>query len=178
MRCHAKSKRTHEQCHAYAMRGKQVCRMHGGKSPGGPIKHGRYSKSLDTLAGKGLKDWYDYNNSDPEPLNLRYELNLLRAWLMGYQEKFAGQFHPKTLEVVQGFVRDIANVARQLNAIENGEKIQITAKEWEVYTTRVLEIVREHYGDDDRYVAFLAQVERLYSTPGSGAGKGTKQAET
>ena len=35
-RCAAKSKRSGMQCKAPAIKGKRVCRMHGGKSPGAP----------------------------------------------------------------------------------------------------------------------------------------------
>ena len=35
-RCAAKSKRSGLQCQAPAMRGKRVCHIHGGKSPGAP----------------------------------------------------------------------------------------------------------------------------------------------
>ena len=35
-RCAAKSKRSGVHCQAPAMKGKRVCRMHGGKSPGAP----------------------------------------------------------------------------------------------------------------------------------------------
>jgi len=39
--CTAKSKRTQQQCKSPAMRGKTVCRMHGGKSTGPRTKEGR-----------------------------------------------------------------------------------------------------------------------------------------
>ena len=39
--CSAKSKRTKVQCKSPAMRGKKVCRMHGGKSTGPRTKEGR-----------------------------------------------------------------------------------------------------------------------------------------
>jgi glucans biosynthesis protein len=47
-RCHAKSKRTGKQCQAPAVRGYNVCRMHGarGGAPEGnnnALKHGYYS---------------------------------------------------------------------------------------------------------------------------------------
>ena len=49
-RCHATSKRTHAQCGNPPMRGKTVCRHHGGKTPTGyglpQTKHGKYSKVL------------------------------------------------------------------------------------------------------------------------------------
>ena len=40
-RCKAQSKRTKEQCQAPAMRGKAVCRTHGGLSSGPKTKAGR-----------------------------------------------------------------------------------------------------------------------------------------
>jgi hypothetical protein len=40
-KCQAKSKRTHVQCRAPAMRGKRVCRFHGGKSTGPRTDAGR-----------------------------------------------------------------------------------------------------------------------------------------
>jgi hypothetical protein len=39
--CHAKSKRTQQRCKAAAIRGKSVCRFHGGKSTGPMTKAGR-----------------------------------------------------------------------------------------------------------------------------------------
>lgn len=56
MRCHAKSKRSGEQCKSWAVRGKKVCRMHGAfagiKTKQGRerqieavTKHGHYSKA-------------------------------------------------------------------------------------------------------------------------------------
>ncbi len=48
-RCQAKSKRSGQTCRCAAMRGKRVCRMHGGKSRPlhGPA-HGRYKHGLFT----------------------------------------------------------------------------------------------------------------------------------
>jgi len=44
--CDATAKQTGELCRKIACRGKTKCVNHGGKSTGGPIKHGRYSKFL------------------------------------------------------------------------------------------------------------------------------------
>lgn len=48
--CTAKSKRSGVRCKRYAMKGKKVCAMHGGKTPVGAdlpqFIHGRYSKYL------------------------------------------------------------------------------------------------------------------------------------
>lgn len=40
-RCHAKSKRTKKQCGAPAMKGKQVCKTHGGRSTGPRTEAGK-----------------------------------------------------------------------------------------------------------------------------------------
>lgn len=40
-RCQAKSKRTHQQCSRPAMRGKNVCNFHGGKSTGPKTAEGK-----------------------------------------------------------------------------------------------------------------------------------------
>jgi len=39
--CQAQSKRTHQQCRAPAMRGKKVCKFHGGMSTGPKTDEGR-----------------------------------------------------------------------------------------------------------------------------------------
>ena len=40
-RCQAKSKRSQQQCRSPAIRGKRVCRIHGGKSTGPRTQQGR-----------------------------------------------------------------------------------------------------------------------------------------
>ncbi len=48
MKCKAKSKRSGKRCRAYAIKGKDRCRMHGGTTP---IKHGLFSKYPDAIVG-------------------------------------------------------------------------------------------------------------------------------
>lgn len=50
-RCNARLKWTDppRRCSKIAMRGKPVCRTHGGASTGGPLRHGRYSEKLGPL---------------------------------------------------------------------------------------------------------------------------------
>ena len=48
--CKAKSKRTHVQCQANAMKGKNVCYHHGGMSPGAK-KNNAYAKTHGAYSG-------------------------------------------------------------------------------------------------------------------------------
>lgn len=78
MRCKAQN-RKHEQCGRHAVPGREVCVMHGGKSPRGiaasRFKTGRYSKDLPTrLAGR-----YQEALEDPDLLKLRDEIAILEA---------------------------------------------------------------------------------------------------
>lgn len=80
-RCTAKSKRTGQQCKAFAVPGRSVCRHHGGKTPQGralpQTTHGRYSKHLPTR----MLASYEQAQHDPELLNLREDIALLDARL-------------------------------------------------------------------------------------------------
>lgn len=80
--CKAKSKRSGKQCKNPAMIGKEVCRMHGGKSPSGPdagnYKHGAYSKVLPERLLATFAEALD----DPEFLSNREEIALLKSRVM------------------------------------------------------------------------------------------------
>ena len=79
--CTATSKRTGERCKANAMKGKDVCRHHGGKSKVGAevatYRDGRYSRYLpERLAAR-----YEEASRDTELLSLREDVALLDARL-------------------------------------------------------------------------------------------------
>jgi hypothetical protein len=65
MRCSAHSKRSGEACHAWAVRGRTTCRMHGGTSRTGmavnTFKHGRYSRYVPPR----LENRYESARHDP-----------------------------------------------------------------------------------------------------------------
>jgi hypothetical protein len=52
LRCQASSKRTRVQCAAPAMRGKVVCRFHGGKSTGAATPEGRVRQLVAITKGR------------------------------------------------------------------------------------------------------------------------------
>ena len=56
-RCNARSKRSGEQCCKAAMRGKNVCRMHGGASTGPKTEYGRNRcAEAKTLHGRETRE--------------------------------------------------------------------------------------------------------------------------
>ncbi len=79
--CTAHSKRTGEPCKQPAMVGKNVCRLHGGKSLSGPAsgtwKTGRYSRFLPA---RMLAD-YKRALNDPDLLAMRADVALVEARL-------------------------------------------------------------------------------------------------
>lgn len=77
--CTARSKRSGERCKKPAMRGRTVCRSHGGATPRGiastNFRHGRWSKDLPAQ----LASRYEEARHDPELLSLRDEIALVDA---------------------------------------------------------------------------------------------------
>lgn len=78
--CTATSKRTGVRCEAWRMKGKDVCRSHGGKSLGGPgsprWKDGGRSKYRAIFEGTALEH-YEAARDDPRYVELREEIALL-----------------------------------------------------------------------------------------------------
>ncbi len=79
--CTANSKRTGERCKARAVRGREVCYHHGGKTPRGEAlpqtKHLRYSKSIP----RRLAARYEEAEDDPDRHDLRSEISLAETML-------------------------------------------------------------------------------------------------
>lgn len=61
--------------------GEGRCWLHGGRSP---IKHGRYSK----ITRPRIKELLEAFETDPDPLNLRSEVALLRALIVDFVERW------------------------------------------------------------------------------------------
>lgn len=79
--CKAHSKRTGEPCRQPAMVGRDVCRLHGGKSLRGvdspTFKHGRYSRAFQAAGGARFAEIL----TDPELLSTRAEIAALTVRL-------------------------------------------------------------------------------------------------
>ncbi len=80
LQCTADSKRTGERCEAWAMKGRDVCYHHGGRSPiasGSPhFKDGSRSKYRAIFAGDAMEH-YERAKDDPRYLEMREEMAVL-----------------------------------------------------------------------------------------------------
>ena len=72
LRCRAMSKQNNRRCKQHVVKGKRVCHYHGGHNPGGPIKHGRYSKAMGRF-----REAYEDSKNDPSLMDLRETMALL-----------------------------------------------------------------------------------------------------
>jgi hypothetical protein len=79
MRCTAKSKRSQERCRNHASVGRNVCHIHGGKTPIGPgsphYRTGRHSRFLPSRIAAD----YEAALHDPELVSLRKEIATVDA---------------------------------------------------------------------------------------------------
>lgn len=160
-------RRDGERCTQQAMHGRTVCRMHGGKAGRPPI-HGRYAKSLDRYPE--LRRAYDEACGDPQLMEIQSEVALLRANLQQYLDKYAGVAHPKTMQIIADYGEAITRLVERRHKMLHGERVTITMRDLETYAARLMEIVRQVYGDDERYAKCVELLSRFY--PGAGAGQG------
>ena len=125
--CKAKSKRSGKRCRRQAMKGMEVCYMHGGKSAtkgaANPnYKHGRYSRY--NLAGK-LQVAYEAALDDPDLASLRHELAALDAMVADMADGLDGTDRQALakLRANQAAIRASiqAGDADKLNAAMNGQ---------------------------------------------------------
>ncbi len=86
MQCTATSKRSKQQCRRHAVIGRQVCMMHGGKTPVGiaspQFKTGRYSSVIPTQ----IAEVYKAGQEDPDVLGIKEDIHLQTALLQGALE--------------------------------------------------------------------------------------------
>lgn len=151
-----------EPCKAPAMKGKRVCRVHGGKG-GRPPTHARYSKSLPA----DLAERYEYFKSDPEILSLKPEIATARAFF----ERFANQLQEgQGLSAEMGgelraWLDQIGRITERCDKILNGERYTINIGALGALIEQIYECVAAEVGDK----AVLARIaERLKHIGGKG----------
>lgn len=129
MQCTAHLRGTTIRCKKQAMKGKTVCRNHGGATPSGPAsphwKHGRYSKAMPT----GLAEAYKKTMTDPTLLTLGKEIGIAQLRIT----QLTAEEEPNWEEIA--FWADvkrklIQSEARRLNLMEMYvPKAQVMARE-------------------------------------------------
>ena len=153
-RCTAKSKRSGERCKRAASLGRNVCAIHGGKSPRGvasaSFRHGRYSKALPHRL---LHD-FDELRSDPELVSLRDELALVDLRL---QEKVN--------EWAWGEIKPLIETRQELAATEARIEVlrdtTMTQEQTMTLIAAILESLRRHVHDPVVIDAIGREVEEL-----------------
>ena len=157
--CQAKAKSTGEQCKNPAMKGKDVCRLHGGKA-GAPPKHGRYAEGTRERLQEKIKQYRD----DPEREAQWDELALLRAVLQDYLEGLTGR---PDREAVETIVRLQSAIRRTLNTINKIEsRSALTAAEVDYLQAAVADVLQTHVPQEQQQRALDDLRARIESTNG------------
>jgi hypothetical protein len=148
MQCTAKSKRSGVQCGNDAIKGKDKCRMHGGKTP---IKTGLYSK----YAPQGLADMMEEARKDPRLTDVREILlvqsSLLNNFLKRYQmpEGEGLALNQEAIQLLMNISDTIGKNIERLNKIEEGEKFTIRIETVQRTIIQVVSIIK-HFIPDAR----------------------------
>jgi hypothetical protein len=103
MKCTGHSKRTGEPCKKEAMKGREVCPAHGGKTPVGPAapnwKNGKYPKYMTTP--EKLREGYERALTDPELTHHRTSIALTDALIEELLESYDAGANPETWKAVK-----------------------------------------------------------------------------
>ena len=164
VQCKATSKRSKERCQRQAMRGREVCYMHGGKTPRGVasphFKGGRHSKSIPTrLAAR-----YEEAREDPDILALGEEIALTDAQISDALARLYEGSDEKRLATKL----DLDHlIERRRRLVESELRRRVSAQEMmsahEVLTFlgAIVGIIRTHVQDKSVLAAIAHDIESL-----------------
>jgi hypothetical protein len=161
-KCKAKSKQSGKRCGRWASPGRDVCIIHGGRSPApGPthpsFKTGRFSK---VLHGRSIDELYEETRKDPKILQLREDIALLVAKQKETLSRLSTGENPYNWERVQsvwqklvaanarGDVKRAQLLYVELGAIINGANRDVLV--WREYEERT-ETIRRLVDTERRY---------------------------
>lgn len=174
--CSATSKRSGERCRKHAMKGRSVCRAHGGATPRGMAsphwKHGRYSSALP----EGLAARYEAALADSRLLSLRDDIALVNLEITEALASVCGKFPDPAVEQDAWIrVRQAMETRRKLVETEakhlQMSKQMYTAEEVFSLVGALLETVRTHVSDLDALHAVSQDMVRMFER-----GKGRRGA--
>lgn len=146
--CSGTSKRTGKPCKAYAIKGREKCYYHGGKTPRGAASphttHGKYSKALPQRLFHMLTE----ELRNPDLLNLTTEIALTDVRLRGLASELGGSSAAELIEDVYHLFEDFDNIIGSMNQGKGNPERNLEA------LNRILEKMREvlAIGRDDSKV--------------------------
>lgn len=163
--CEATSKRSGKRCRKHAMRGRNVCMSHGGKTPRGAasphFKTGRYSRSLPGH----LLAAYEQALSDPRLLSLRHELALTDAMIANLLQQLDDDSPDSAYS---GIFRQIGRLIDQRRRLVESEvkhivlaREMMTAEEVMTLMGAVVEIVTRYLPDPKDRAAIAEELASL-----------------
>lgn len=178
--CEATSKRSGERCRKHAMRGRNVCLAHGGKTPRGAasphFKTGRHSRSLP---GRLLAT-YEVALRDPRLLSLRDDIALIDTMLMETLSQLDDDT-PTTKE--RCVFRNVGKLIEQRRRLVESEvkhivlaREMMTAEEAMSLMHAVVAIVTHYLPDPKEQAAVAEELHALISTNGPEMPLGTHHA--
>lgn len=153
------------------MKGKNVCYIHGGKSPSGmasgTFKDGRYSKDLPTRLLSG----YLEARHDPEILNLRDELAMYRVNLRELAQQLQpgpdGQPPDNYFELWDKITEKIDKLCRVVES-ERKRLVEmhqmLTAEQLLLIQARIVDIIKTFVPERDRLAGIINAFGSLVST--------------
>jgi hypothetical protein len=147
--CTATAKSTGERCQNPAVRGWDVCRMHGAGTPkegttgGAPPKHGRYSAKRS----EGLQRKIQEYRNDPNPAEMWEELALIRAVLQEWLEDI-DEVTDDSVSVLLDLQNEIRRTLDTINKIQT--RSALTAAEVDFLQARIADLLNEYVPAEKR----------------------------
>lgn len=168
--CEATSKRSGKRCRKHAMRGRNVCLVHGGKTPRGAasphFKTGRHSRSLPGH----LVAAYERALSDPRLLSLHDDIALTDAMLA---ETLSQLDDDTPVSKERRIFRQARRLIEQRRRLVESEikhivlaREMLTAEEVMTLLGAVVEIVTRYLPDPKERAAIAEEINALISTNG------------
>ena len=153
--CGAKT-RSGEPCKNYAMDNGR-CRMHGGKSTGRPITHGRFSLKHRAELAEKAEMFENANFGD-----LQAELNLLRTLLQDYIDRFPDgiKLNARDIAAMQSMVETIGRMEERRVKIKNDTAFGASEMQYLVATLK--DFINEFVQPSRQPDALEWLKERLY----------------
>lgn len=148
---------------------------HGGCSYGRPLKTGRYAKSLHGRLGKKIREYLE----DPDPMDLRPELAVLRARVSFLTEKLdkanpgaAGKADKRldaeaVLDVVHGIQKIVDTISKvqTRKALTAQESLYILVSLADILQTEIHYIRTEAISDEEALKHIINKLRRRFAVP-------------